>query len=95
VFQAASEGDALALSIVHDAVRKLGAAVAGLMHIFDPEVVILGGQVADAGAALIEPLEAEVYVRTNGLLGRKVPLVQAEVADKSGIIGAAALVLAK
>jgi glucokinase-like ROK family protein len=95
VFQAASEGDDLAMSIVNDAVRKLGAALAGLLHIFDPELVILGGRVADAGAALIGPLSTEVQLRTNGLLRRKVPIVEAQVGDKSGMIGAAALVLAK
>jgi predicted NBD/HSP70 family sugar kinase len=47
------------------AIRKLGAAMAGLLHVFDPEIVIIGGQVADAG-----------------------------VADKSGIVGAAGLVMA-
>jgi hypothetical protein len=49
--------------------------------------------VADAGAALLAPLRAEVYARTSALLGRQVPLVEQEVADRSGIIAAAALVL--
>src|SRR4051794_28625690 len=44
VFQAASEGDELAGLIVAKATHKLAAGVAGLLHVFDPEVVIIGGQ---------------------------------------------------
>jgi glucokinase len=94
VFQAASEGDELAGSIVGAAIAKLAAAVAGLLHVFDPEIVILGGQVADAGADLLEPLQQQVWERSRGMLGRDVPLVAQEVADKSGIVGAAGLVMA-
>jgi glucokinase len=94
VFQAASEGDTLAMAIVSGAIHQLGAALAGLLHIFDPEIVILGGHVADAGADLLVPLQEEVWSRSRGLLGREVPIVEQEVADKSGIIGAAGLVMA-
>jgi len=94
VFQAACEGDELAGAIVSGAISKLAAALAGLLHIFDPELVIIGGQVADAGADLLVPLQEQVWKRSRGLLGREVPLVEQEVADKSGIVGAAGLVMA-
>jgi glucokinase len=94
VFQAASEGDQLAQSIVGRAVYHLGAAIAGLLHVFDPEIVILGGQLIEAGAGLLEPLQEEVWTRSRRLLARDVPLVEQEVADKSGIVGAAGLVMA-
>lgn len=94
VFGAAREDDAVARSIVSRAIFKLGAALAGLLHIFDPEIVILGGSVADAGADLLIPLQEEVWARSRGLLGRDVPIVEQMVADKSGIVGAAGLVMA-
>jgi glucokinase len=94
IFQAASEGDELSSSILSKAIARLGAAIAGLLHVFDPETVILGGQIADAGADLFDPLQEEVWERSRGLLGREVPLVHQEVADKSGIVGAAGLVMA-
>jgi glucokinase len=94
IFQAAREGDELSQSIVSRAIHRLAAAIAGLLNVFDPEVVILGGQVADAGADLLDPLRDEVWNRTRGLLGREVPLVEQEVADKSGIVSAAGLVIA-
>lgn len=93
VFEAASGGDELARFIVDRAVRALGAAVAGLLLVFDPEVLILGGQVAGAGAALFSPLRDEVRWRTRVMLGREVPIVPQQVAENSGVAGAAALVL--
>jgi glucokinase len=94
VFQAASEGDEVACTIVSDAIYGLAAAMAGLLHLFDPEVVIVGGQVADAGVHLLGPLRQEVWRRTRGLLSREVAIVEQEVSDKSGIVGAAGLALA-
>ena len=93
IFQAAREGDNLASSIVSRAIGKLAAAIAGLLHVFDPELVIIGGQVADAGADLLVPLQEQVWERTHRLLGRDVPLVEQKVADKSGIVGAAGLAM--
>jgi glucokinase len=94
VFQAASEEDAVACAIISRAILKLGAALAGLLHLLDPEVVILGGSVADAGDDLLVPLREEVWKRSRGLLGREVPIVEQQVPDRSGIVGAAGLFMA-
>jgi len=94
IFQAAREGDGLARAIVSHAIRRLAASLAGLLHVFDPELVVIGGQVADAGAELLDPLRQEVWERSRGLLCRDVPIVEQEVADRSGIVGAAGLVIA-
>jgi glucokinase len=94
IFQAAREGDELASAIVAKAIGKLAAAMAGLLHVFDPEVAIVGGQMADAGADLLVPLQEAVWERSRGLLRREVPFIEQEVADKSGIVGAAGLAMA-
>ena len=93
IFQAASEGDELAQFIVGKAIHSLAAAIAGLLHVFDPEVVILGGQVVDAGADLLTPLREEVWSRSRQL-GHEVPIIEQQVSDKSGIVGAAGLAMA-
>jgi glucokinase len=94
IFQAAREGDEVSHLIVSTAIRKLAAAIAGMLHIFDPEIAIIGGPIADAGADLLDPLQEEVWCRSRGLLCREVPLLEQQVADKSGIVGAAGLVVA-
>ena len=92
IFNAAANGDRLALVVRDRAVRYLGAALAGLVHAFDPQRIILGGQIIRAGATIIEPLRKELIWRTLCLLGEEVPIVTAGVADQSGVVGAAALV---
>jgi glucokinase len=93
VFAAAAEGDNLARLIVEGATHKLAGGVAGLVHVFDPELVILGGQIVEAGAAVLEPVRREVAWRTRLMLGREVPVVAQQVTHKPGIAGAAALAL--
>jgi glucokinase len=89
VFQTAAAGDPIAHSIVEKATARLSAAVAGLLLIFDPEVVILGGHITEAGDALFLPLAADLKRRTYAMLRREVPLVGASSPDS--IVGAAGL----
>ena len=90
VFAAAQQGDAVARHIVDHATVALGAAMAGLAHALDPEIIIVGGQIAEAGEYLFEKLRMEINWRTRKFLRREVPLVPAQVKDS--IAGAAALV---
>ena len=92
VFGTAQRGDVVAGRIVERAVTALGAAMAGLAHALDPEVIIVGGQIAEAGDYLFDMLRAEMAWRTRKFLRRQVPIVQAEVKD--AVAGAAALVQA-
>jgi len=91
VFEQAALGDSLARHILDTKIRVFGAVLAGLLHAFDPELVILSGSIADAGAAVFEPLQREIDWRVRGLLKRPVPLVPTGLRDTSGIAGAAAL----
>ena len=93
VFDCAGEGDPIARSIIERGMRYLGGVIAGLLHTLDSEVVILGGQIIQAGPALLDPLRRDVERRTHSLLGRTVPIVTASVGENSGIIGAASLPL--
>jgi len=93
VFDLAGQGDKVAGGIVAQATRVLGAGIAGLVHVLDPEIIILGGQISAAGNALLEPLRQEIRWRTHGLLRREVPVVVSALPDPSGVIGAAALAL--
>jgi glucokinase len=90
VFKLAEEGDEIARRVVSRATETLAGAIAGLLHLFDPEIVIIGGQIAEAGDALFVPLGRGVARRTRLLLRRDVPVVPSRLEDPSGVIGAAA-----
>ena len=93
VVNCARAGDPVARSIWEQGVSYLIDALVGLLHVIDPELVILGGRIAEAGDMLFEPLRLEVPRRTTRLLKRAVPIVPAQVGDGSGVVGAASLVM--
>ena len=93
IFRIAAEGDPIARQIVDRATRCLGAAMAGLAHAFDPEIFILGGQIANVGERLLRAVAQEVAWRSRTLLQREVPVVAAQLGESGGAVGAAALVL--
>jgi glucokinase len=74
------------------AFESLTAALVSFLHVFDPEVLILGGNVAAAGPQLLARLQEEVERRTRVLLGRKVPIVLQSTVGYGGVAGAAGLV---
>jgi glucokinase len=93
IFDCARKGDEVARIVVERATFVLGSAIAGLVHILDPEIVILGGQISQAGDFLFNPIQREVDCRTRYLVCRKVPIVRSQIAEPSGVVGAAALAI--
>lgn len=93
VFDLARQGDVVAGDIIRKATRVLGAAIAGLVFVFDPEIVILGGQISEADDVLLGPVRAEVRARTESYFRREIPVLRSNLVDPSGVIGAAALAL--
>jgi len=91
IFAWAAQDDPIARWILDRRIEMLAAALAGLMHAFDPEVVILTGQIAEAGDALLDPVRKAVHWRTQGLLRREVPITGSGLNDTSGVVGAAAV----
>jgi glucokinase len=63
VYEAAKLGDEDAVDVVRETSRFLGASIANLLNIFNPEVVVIAGGVTQAGDALFEPLTREVRKR--------------------------------
>ncbi|MFZ0200137.1 MAG: ROK family protein [Candidatus Sulfotelmatobacter sp.] len=92
IFQAAADGDPSARRVLDLAFDALTAALVSFLHIFDPELLILGGNIAAAGPQLLTPLQEEVARRTSVLLGRKVPIVFQGTGGYGGVAGAAGLV---
>jgi glucokinase len=71
----------------------LGAAVVSLLHAFDPEVLILGGNIAQAGEQVLGPVRAAIAKNSCEMLGREVPVVLQRTVGYGGVLGAAGLIL--
>jgi glucokinase len=88
----AREGDAGACVILAQAGRWLGVGMASLVNSLDPEIMIVGGGVVDAGDLLLEPAIAAYHERVVAHAHRVVaPVVRARLGDDAGVIGAALL----
>lgn len=84
----ALEGDVIALRAVRDSATIVGRATAGLVTVLDPDVVVLGGGMADAGPlwwdAMETALRAELIEPFASL-----PVVPAKLGATAAILGAA------
>ncbi len=92
IFGAAAEGDECARYVVDRALEYLAAGMVSFLHIFDPEIFVLGGNIVAAGPQLIGPIQDKIARRTRLLLGREVPIVFQKMVGYGGVAGAAGLV---
>ncbi len=95
VAQAATMGDALALQLMQREARLLGIGFASLLHIFSPELLLVGGSVILENPNLLAQARQIAYAHVLTDLYRAVPIRAASLGDEVGVIGAATLVLEK
>jgi glucokinase len=93
VYEAAQEGDELALEVVNDTAKFLGAGIANLLNVFNPEVVVVCGGVTLAGDHLFVPLRREVARRAFKPAVQACRIVPGELINTAGVYGAAKVFL--
>jgi glucokinase len=91
VTELAHDGDQAAIDVLATIGTNLGVAIASLVNIFNPEVVVIGGGVIAAGELLLEPARAEVAARALPPSKDEVKIVAAQFGVEAGMVGAAAL----
>jgi predicted NBD/HSP70 family sugar kinase len=89
IFDAARNGDGVSISVVRDTARYVGMAVANLVAIADPDVVVLGGLIADAADQLLQPSQAEALRRLPKNMADSLTVCAATLGDDGGPLGAA------
>jgi glucokinase len=95
VFQAAQSGDEAAQKIFHEMGRFLGLGLVNLIHLFDPEKIVIGGKASRAWDSFIKTTMEVVMERAMEGSREKVKVVQAKCGDDAGILGAAFIALKK
>ena len=86
---ASRAGDEFARGVWLKSIRALACALASFINILDPEAIILGGGIAQAGDALFEPLREELAKIEWRPAGHAVRLIPATLGEWAGAIGAA------
>ena len=91
VYEAAHDGDAYALEMVRETAKLLGAGVANIVNIFNPEIVVICGGVTLAGEKLFGPLRSEVQRRAFKPAWEVCRIVPGVLTGTAGVYGAAAV----
>ncbi len=95
LLDAVSRGDEVATAAWRLSIESLAVGLASLLNVFDPELVVIGGGIAECGAALFDPLRAELDRLEWRPTGRATPLVPAALGEFAGAIGAARFAMLK
>ena len=96
VGEAAMAGDPLGLSIITRAGRIVGLGITTLLHLFNPEVITIGGGVSKVGSLLFDPMrEAIEQTAIDRAYWQDLRIVPAALGDNVSIYGAAALVITR
>jgi len=92
VTRAATEGDPAAVELLADLGTWIGEGAASVAAILDPELIVLGGGVSDAGALLLDPAHAAFRRQLTGRGYRpEARFALARLGNDAGMIGAADL----
>ncbi|TVR18625.1 MAG: ROK family protein [Anaerolineaceae bacterium] len=94
VGRAAQAGDVMALDIVERAARVFGMGIVNLLHLFNPEIVVIGGGVSQLGDLLFDPMWESIRAHCiDDAYWRDLVIVGPELGEDVSVIGAATLVI--
>ena len=80
--------DTLCLEVIEEIGSLLGVQVAGLINIFNPELVVIGGELASTGDFLLQPLKTAVNMHALSRATRDTVIRTSRLGEESGILGA-------
>ncbi|MGM0619664.1 MAG: ROK family transcriptional regulator [Bacteroidota bacterium] len=95
VIQAANRGDQFAISIFSDVGYWLGKGIVYLIQIFNPELIVLGGRVAEAQQFITAPIQQAINTFSNRDISNDTEIKFSELGQKAGPMGAAAYAIEK
>jgi glucokinase len=91
MFAAMKKGDRVAPEIVREKAEILGGALAGLANVMNPELIILGGGVAEGGTIFVDIVRETVLLRALPVVAESLAVAPARLGNSAGFIGAAVL----
>ena len=92
VAKAAEAGDPVAKRIFEIVGEYIGIGLTSVINLLNPEKVIIGGGVAEAGDLLFDPIRRTIKERAMVVAGEAVEIVPAELGNSAGVIGASMLI---
>lgn len=91
ILEAAKEEDILAIEAIEEIGVNLGRAIAGLINIFNPELVVIGGKITMVQDYVLLPIRSAVQKHSLSLINKDTKIKISKLGDKAGAIGACLL----
>ena len=91
ILNAALEDDVLAIEALEEIGTNLGRAIAGLINIFNPELVVIGGKIARVQDYILLPIKSAVQKHSLSLINKDTRIKLSKLGDKAGAVGACML----
>lgn len=95
IINAALNEDILSIEIIEEAGNNLGRSIAGLINLFNPELLVIGGTVSLTGDYIMLPIKSAVKKYSLNLVNKDTEIKISKLGDKAGAIGAGLLARAK
>ncbi|RME27032.1 MAG: ROK family protein [Candidatus Zixiibacteriota bacterium] len=91
LFTAVKKKDAIAQEVIAETAELLGIGLAGVVNLLNPEIVVLGGGVADGGGGFVEMVAAAIRRRAFATATENLRVARASLGNDAGFIGAGLL----
>ncbi|MCI4445297.1 MAG: ROK family transcriptional regulator [Candidatus Aminicenantes bacterium] len=95
VANAAKKGDVIAWNVFHRAAEYLGIGISALINLYNPEAIVIGGGVTQAGDILFDTIRNTVKARALNKISREVEILPATFGLKAAVMGAVSLIMEK
>lgn len=95
IAEAATEGDEISLETLEEVGFYLGIGISNIINMLNPDKIVIGGGVSNAGDLLFDPIRRTIEVNSIYSALKACTLVQAQLMDDAGIMGGAALAFAQ
>ncbi len=93
VVELVRSGDPDASQAVREAGRLLGGVLAPAVNLINPAMIMIGGDISNAGEELLAGVREIVYRRSTPLATNELVITSAAIGDRAGVVGAAAMVI--
>ncbi|WP_436757196.1 ROK family protein [Streptosporangium sp. V21-05] len=86
-------GNTHAVQLIRQAGREVGDVLASIVNFFNPSVIVVGGDISEAGEQVLAGLREVIYSRSLPLATQHLTITASELGDRAGVIGAAVMVI--
>ncbi len=87
IIDAANSGDLFAIELIEEAGEYLAKGMSILIHLFNPEAIIIGGEMADAGNLITDPIQQKLNKYAMQRLKQDTSVLLSELKEKAGLMG--------